>query len=91
MPTFRCRLAIVDARKFEGKGDALNIIKWIEAHDGRANWRGPSVVDGLEKITVYHGKFQWTYVYPGCWVVLNQSGSFTVFHDKDFTEMYEQV
>lgn len=91
MPTFKKkRVEIIDARQFTGGvQNGTDLVFWINCKDGRASWR--EATNYPELITLYHAKYQWTYVYVGDWIVLKQDGSFTAMRPQEFEAEYEQV
>lgn len=100
MPTFRKKPEIVDARQFTGGvQNGTDITHWIQANGANAHWieGRPAALDAEndyddpEYVYLSYGKFKFTYVHVGDWVILRQDGRVVGMRPEDFAREYEQV
>ena len=97
LPTFMKKPEIVDARQFTGGvQNGTDLTHWIQANGADAHWSPAkrdeeNDYDDPEYIYLTYGKFKFTYIHVGDWVILRQDGRVVGMRPEDFNREYDQV
>lgn len=90
----------VIAIQFNGGGSqGRDIEAWVRSKGGNATWRESSKPyvpegdepghDGWPETLTLHSYIGWTEALPGWWIVLEDSGLFSLYPDDEFNHKYE--
>lgn len=83
----------VIAVQYEGDATGLDIEKWIKANGGNATWNDDQeacdVHPAIKRSFFLETTLGWYEVKPNYWVILKDSGYFTILPPDIFNEEYE--